>query len=153
MGRKIVCLLLALMMFVCVGCSQKQAAAEEEKHQKKEEESISKLSEIIDSEIGLDSIEIKLDTSKGGKGKVGVTAYVPDYTEIFTEAFTHEDYEKALIDIINKKEYSTKEYFGFGNVKEENGKTVLDDEALIKSFMEKELIIAINAVLEQEGEK
>lgn len=145
MGKNIICLVVAVCMFFCAGCSAGSDSMS------KEEKKAQEFATFISENIGVDSIQVEIDTSKGGDGKAAVTAYVPDYTEIFTEAFAQKNYEKALVEIINRKEYKTREYFGFGNVKEENGKTVLDDEELIKGFMEKELIKAINAVIDQEG--
>ena len=82
-----------------------------------------------------------------------MVAQIPNYTELFIAAMGEENIEKAVAKAVNQKEYTTVEYTGYATVETDysTGIEVVKSDDLVKGFMEKELVKAINAVLEKEA--
>jgi len=155
MKKRLLCFLLVLATVVLVACGNSSTSSEKNDS---EENKDNKQQEIIDqliNEISLDGIkfttgepeQLRLET------RVRVVAQIPNYTELFIAAMGEEDIEKAVAKAVNQKEYTTVEYSGYATVETDynTGSEVVKSDELIKSFMEEELVKAINAVLEKEA--
>jgi len=155
MKKRLFCILLVLATVFLVACGNSSTSSEKNDS---EENKDNKQQEIIDqliNEISLDGIkfttgepeQLRLET------RVRVVAQIPNYTELFIAAMGEEDIEKAVAKAVNQKEYTTVEYSGYATVETDynTGSEVVKSDELIKSFMEEELVKAINAVLEKEA--
>ncbi|MBE7057527.1 MAG: hypothetical protein E7387_00285 [Ruminococcaceae bacterium] len=155
MKKRLLCFLLVLATVFLVACGNSSTSSEKNDS---EENKDNKQQEIIDqliNEISLDGIkfttgepeQLRLET------RVRVVAQIPNYTELFIAAMGEEDIEKAVAKAVNQKEYTTVEYSGYATVETDynTGSEVVKSDELIKSFMEEELVKAINAVLEKEA--
>lgn len=104
----------------------------------------------IIASAGVESVTYEILSENGQS--VFVKASVPNYTELLTDAMKAENPEKAFADAITNGAYTTVEYEGYANkTANENGEETADIDALLRTFVEKELIKAINTVMEAEN--
>ena len=153
MKKTILCLLLALVTLLFSACNSESKKDEAEKEEAvkvtdtstQEEDRFAK---YLLSTIGIDSIEAEIGEPEGSRAYV--VAQIPNYTELFLAVADAADPTEALKKEIEKKEYSTIEYSGYADVVyDDNGDIVIESEKLIKTFVEQELIKAINAAAEE----
>lgn len=141
--RKLVWLALAVLLLLA-GCADGGSGSGREKKDAQIEKWI--------AQVSLEEIEVE-ETVDEDTGTLRVTAQVPDYTQLFLAAMDSDDPDKALRKAIDAGEYDTVEYeTEVRRMETEDGAP--QSEALVKSFIEEELIKAINAVTEEmeEGE-
>ena len=105
------------------------------------------------AEVGLEEIDVE-ETVDDSSGSVHVTAQVPNYTELFLEAMGSDDPDRALRQAIDGGEYDTVQYESSVRITSMDEDGSPNTDGLVKSFIEEELIKAINAVTEslEEGE-
>ena len=156
MKKRLLCIVLALVTVFLVACSSSSTSSD--KKDSEEEKKENKQQEIIDqilNEISLEGIKVTIGEAEQLRleKRVKVVAQIPNYTELFIAAMGEENIEKAVAKAVNQKEYTTVEYSGYATVETDydTGSEVVKSDELIKSFMEKELVKAINAVLEKEA--
>ena len=155
MKKRMLCILLILITVFLAACGGNGASSslkdsEEEKRENKQQEIINRLLE----EISLEGIKIttgEIEEFRLEK-RVKIVAEIPNYTELFITAIEEENFEKAVAKAVNEKKYSTVEYSGYATVETDytTGSEVINSDKIVKGFMEKELVKAINAVLEKE---
>ena len=155
MKKKLLCLLLVMVTVFMVACSDNNTSSDKNNSEEKKE---NKQQEIIDqllNEISLEGIKVTVGEPEEFRleKRVHVVAQIPNYTELFIAAMGEENIEKAVAKAINQKEYTTVEYTGYATVETDysTGSEVVKSDDLVKGFMEKELVKAINAVLEKEA--
>ena len=154
MQKRMLCILLILITVFLAACGGNGASSSlkdsEEKRENKQQEIINRLLE----EISLEGIKIttgEIEEFRLEK-RVKIVAEIPNYTELFITAIEEENFEKAVAKAVNEKKYSTVEYSGYATVETDytTGSEVINSDEIVKGFMEKELVKAINAVLEKE---
>lgn len=155
MKKLLVCLTLVLAMLFSTACSTN---VRQEGDTQAPSETIDKVTAAADEIIasaGVDAVEVEVGEIESGRygSSAKITAQVPNYTELFTAAFAGDDPTDALAKAIEKKEYSTVKYQGYVTVTMDGDEQIVHSDELVKSFIEKELIKAINAVLESEAAK
>lgn len=162
MKKFFICLLLILAALVCIGCAEQEQ--ESDRPNKKPSHSSSSgnngnstpkdpvLDELIAS-VGTEGVTLEFGKIETGRynDTAPVTAQVPNYTELFTAACQSENPTTTLARAIDKKDFTTVEYTGYVPVTYDGETPVYDSESLVRSFVEQELIKAINAVLESEA--
>ncbi len=158
MKKTLIFLLIVLFAFSFCACSSKDDKSEESKENGKatsdtlnnNEEENDEFAEYLLSTIGIDGIEVEIGEVEGSSAYI--VAQIPDYTQIFLAISKESDPKSALEKIINKEDYETIEFTGYAEVTyDEQGNQVIHSEELIKTFVEKELIKAINAATEEEA--
>lgn len=150
--KKILIYLLVVLSLLLVGCSSKEEAEEEK--EVSAEEKLEKQYDVIRS-VGKEAIEYSVKSRSDWNdysGTAHIVAQVPSYTEIFLEAYEKEDMTRALVSAIRRKEYSTVEYSGYAPYTIYDGVETIDTDEAFESFIEQELIKAINAVMEKESQ-
>lgn len=151
--KKFVSMLLAFSMAFCLcACSSKDDKNEETTVNAADinEAENNAFAEYLLSTIGVDGIEMEIGEEENGS--VFITAHIPDYTQLFLAVAKASDPTAALKKAIEKKDYATIEYTGYAEVTyDEQGDQVIHSEELIKSFIEIELIKAVNAASEEEA--
>ena len=161
MKRTWICLLLVLAMLFCAACSGDGDSSSDKKKDEsqstsdkvdKAEKLEAAANEMIAS-AGVEAVEVVIGEIEEGRygASAKVTAQIPNYTELFTAAYAEKNPTKALANAIEDEEYTTVEYQGYAPVYYEGDEQIVETDALVKTFIEKELIKAINAVLESEA--
>ena len=155
MKKLLMCLTLVLVMLLSTACSTN---VRQEGDTQAPSETIDKVTAAADEIIasaGVDAVEVEVGEIESGRygSSARITAQVPNYTELFTAAFEEDDPTGALAKAIENREYTTVEYKGYASVTMDGDNQIVHSDELVKSFIEKELIKAINAVLESEAAK
>lgn len=148
MKKLLICFLL-LFIFVLPACSSE--SVEEEREETKEEK-LEKQYDIIRS-VGKEAITYEVKSRSDWndyEGTALIVAQVPSYTEIFLQAYGKEDMTRALVTAIRRKEFSTVEYSGYAPYTNYDGVETINTDEVFASFIEKELIKAINAITAKE---
>lgn len=161
MKKFLMCLLLIAAILLCAGC----AGSGETPADKKPGNSSSGggggsnsdnkevvMDQLIAS-VGTEGVTVVIGKIEPGRygDSAPVTAQVPNYTELFAAACKAEDPTEALARAIEKKTFTTVEYTGYVSVSYDGETPVYNTDKLVQGFIEKELIKAINAVLESEA--
>ena len=164
MKKLLICLMLVFAVFICAACTGEEPESSGKKPGNSSSSSggngsnnnnnnqNAAINQLVAS-IGTEGVTLTYGKIEGGRYEdmAPVTAQVPNYTELFAAAVKAEDPTVALARAIDKKEFTTVEYTGYVTVTYEGETPVYHSEDLVKSFVEKELIKAINAVLESEA--
>ena len=143
-------------MLLCAGCSEERKESSNKKPGEGTSQNGGDTAAAVDemiASIGTDAVEVevvRIETGRYGDTAT-IKAQVPNYTELFTAALTEKDPTEALARAIEKKEYTTVEYQGYASVAYVNDEQVVESDQVVKTFIEKELIKAINAVMESEA--
>ena len=149
MKKIILCFLFAFLIIFSLSCA-KETDKEEESSESKTE-----MYENIIRSAGLEKVDIEIsyvDMYNESYGNAKIIAKIPDYTQLFKAAAEEENMTKALARAIKKGEYPTVEYQTTVPVTVIDGEQVIDSDAEVKKFIEKELIKAINEVMASETE-
>jgi hypothetical protein len=164
MKKIVLCIVLLLSIGLFVSCSSDgtdtktndesildKADGNESDDKKKE----TLLDKMLDS-VGVESIEWQ-ETSRSQMRygvRVDFTCEIPNYAELFKAALAEKNPDRALRNAIKNKEYTTVSYSDWVTVEYVDGEAAEPDPTpVIKSFIEKELINAINSILEEEVSK
>ncbi|MGM9636452.1 MAG: hypothetical protein ACI3YK_00535 [Eubacteriales bacterium] len=156
--KKILLCLLLVPVLLFSSCSGKDGTDSDSDGSKGSKVTTSKtdkeeaiVNEILAS-IGVEGVTVEVGeiTGEGVGATASVVAQVPNYTELFMAAYAEKDPTQSLQTAILKKDYTTVEYKGYAAVTYEDGEPIVNTEELITSFVEQELIKAINAVSEAE---
>lgn len=161
MKKLLICLVLVLAVFLCTACTESEPESSGKKPGNSSSNSggngnsnnqNAQLNELVAS-IGTEGVTLTYGKIETGRydDTAPVTAQVPNYTELFAAAVKAEEPTVALARAIEKKDFTTVEYTGYVTVTYDGDTPVYHSEKLVKSFVEKELIKAINAVLESEA--
>lgn len=152
MKKFLIYLLAILVALALVSCSKGEEEPEEseEEAQKRKEAKI----EALIKSAGVDSVEYTVgEIEQYRYGSMApVTAEVPNYTELFCAVYNEKNPEKALARMISKKEYTTVTYDGYANVTYETEEPTIHTDEIIKTFIDRELVKAINEVLRLDAE-
>ena len=143
MKRTWICLLLVLAMLFCAACSGDGDSSSD----KKKDESQS-ASDKVDKAEKLEAAANEMIASAGVEA---VEVVIGEIEEGRYGASAEKNPTKALANAIEDEEYTTVEYQGYATVYYEGDEQIVETDALVKTFIEKELIKAINAVLESEA--
>lgn len=144
-------------MLLCMGCAEEET----ERPSKKPGQSSSNSSGSNDSQkdpaldelistIGTQGVTVEFGKIEAGRygDTASITAQVPNYAQLFTDACKTDDPTVALARAIAKQEYTTVEYTDTVAVTYDGETPIYHSEDVIKKFIEQELIKAINAVTE-----
>lgn len=153
MKKILLCLLLVpvLLFSACSGKEDTESDSDKSNGSKVTTSKTDKEEAIVNeilSSIGVEGVSVEVGEISGATAPV--VAQVPNYTELFMAAYAEKDPTASLQTAILKKEYTTVEYTGYATVTYEDGEPTVNTDALIVSFIEQELIKAINAVSEAE---
>ena len=142
MKKVLVCVFLIFSILLCVGCGDDQ-------DRNSQKNSNAKIAEAI----GTKGVAVEIgDIQHSSSGDTAqIVAQIPDYTQLFTAISDKGDFTEALLAEIDKGNFSTVEYRGEISVTYSGEKPVFDTDPIVKSFVEEELIKAINAVMESEN--
>lgn len=149
MKRIVICLMLLSLLVFSLSCSKESADDEKESTP---EEKAERYYDIIRS-VGTEGVEVEVKNVNmwnDYEGTATIVASVPDYTELFTSVYGEKDMTKALARAIRREEFTSIEYEGSVPVTVEAGEQVVNSDETVKKFIEKELIKAINAVMDME---
>ena len=155
MKKLFVCLTLVLTMLFSAACSTNVRQEGNTQAPSETTDKVTAAADEIIASAGVDAVEVEDGEIESGRygDNAQITAQVPNYTELFTAAFEDDDPTGALAKAIENREYTTVEYKGYASVTMDGDKQIVHSDELVKSFIEKELIKAINAVLESEAAK
>ncbi|MBQ7897285.1 MAG: hypothetical protein IJ323_02565 [Clostridia bacterium] len=150
MKKILTCFMLLLLLVFSLSCAKESGAEEKESTP---EEKAERYYETIRS-IGTEGIEVEVKSVNmwnDYEGTAAIIATIPDYTELFVAVYGEKDMTKALAKAIRREEFTTIKYEGTVPVSVVAGEQVVNSEDTVKDFVEKELIKAINAVMDLEG--
>ena len=82
------------------------------------------------------------------EGSVTLTVQLPDYTQLYNDAYTSKNPDQFLLKALQSGEYDVCEYEIVANVTIENGKQVIYSDEAIDTLLKRELAKATNALLE-----
>lgn len=140
---------LILILVFSLSCSKEGDTEEKESTP---EEKTERYYDIIRS-AGTSGIEVEVKNVNmwnDYEGTATIVAAVPDYTELFKAVYGEKDMTKALARAIKREEFTTIDYEGTVPVSVVAGEQVVNSDETVKKFIEKELIKAINAVIDME---
>lgn len=146
MKKVLTCLALLTLLFCFISCAGEEVKEESEEEAAARREA--KIEALIRS-AGVDSVTFEvgeIEQFRYGASAL-ITAEVPNYSEMFKAAFAEKNPEKAFSRMISKKEYTTVSYEGYANVTYENDEPIVHSDEIIKTFIDRELVRAINEVL------
>lgn len=124
-----------------VGCSKKK-----ESNRDTEQNITRQLQEVNAENIEIETHEVVMQTDR--EGTVKLTVKLPDYEELYKEAYDTENPDQYLLTALQSGTYTAIQYEITAKVTIENGKEVIHKDEAVKELLEEELSKATNALME-----
>ena len=149
MKKTILCIILSLMAILFISCSDGESSGGRNSKSSGGDKQLEQIAELSAEAVKVKVHEVNKRNDTYGYAEVTIT--MPDYTELFEDAFKKSDPVGAVAKALKSKDYDKTEFDTTVPVTfDEKGKETVHSEDEIRKLLEAELIKALNAVYEEE---